>query len=970
LDSTNTTVSGHTTKLATHDTTLASHETELESHASQLPKKANQIDLDSTNETVTNHTAKLELHETEINSKAEKVYVDTQISTIGNASPKGTYATLSDLQSAFPTGTTGIYVVTADGCWYYWNSQTTSWTSGGTYQSTKIAEGTVVIPTLEPSISNNFSAKYNKSKLLSTDDSSIDYSKYVSFQDYCGYAYRLDTSNLTTIRGFEFKTYVKIKTSNSNNLYSLEMTIRDGNNFDNILKTITKTVNIVADYNTYYKLFYESFETYLNVGSYANIYVSIRFINNDVGCGVINDNTTYPSSSLLSSSTTYTNKYYNGSAWVNVQSSQYNCYNCDVRLLTDINILLPSSIIRGHVYDSGAINIDTTAKTITNTSVSIFLESGEHLTIPASTVSYTIGFTSGWSFNNKNKYVRSLFISKANLVFYVAYYPTSPNDILLCSFDDSKIYNCICNDKVKINNISMGNNRIIDEQILGMDYSKLTTLPSKAMIRGFIYDSGAINIDTSAKTITNTSATILIPGGEGVTVPASTVSYTLSFYSSSMARSLFVSKINKTFYVANTPTDSKDILICSFDDTKIYNCICNDRVTINGIKRGNNLILDEEIKSLSYSKLIGVPSSDVQGILYTLHDAFVAWMNGDKFPIVFAGDSTTDGYQTTNYVANVIGTDHTSPYLYTQLLENYLKEEISSNTSLRIYNSGFSGKTLAWFIDNFNSEIINNTYYSDAKMLAISFGINDRIDTEAEYETFITNLETLINMCYTAGIQPFLLTSQHQSEHSTTYTRQSWWMDSYANKAKHEVAKKYNLEIIDVAKFTEDFVKYSSYGGSVISTDKVHFGDIGHKYEAGMFFSHIIPRTIWISQADSIGFANQEIKTDLIADDTSGTQIVGLTTRSNGFAYRAKATRTATDDVVMLDAWVFIDSKNQLTLTTYVETVGTQYIVIDGVSTAITSQSQTIGTLDLGLHHIKVMSGNSTNLDFIGIKLA
>lgn len=58
-----------------------------------------------------------------------------------NGSPKGVYATLSALQTAFPTGTIGIYLVVADGNWYYWYNN--SWTAGGIYQSTGIADGTI-----------------------------------------------------------------------------------------------------------------------------------------------------------------------------------------------------------------------------------------------------------------------------------------------------------------------------------------------------------------------------------------------------------------------------------------------------------------------------------------------------------------------------------------------------------------------------------------------------------------------------------------------------------------------------------------------------------------------------------------------------------------------------------------------------------------------------------------------------------
>ncbi|MCM3208486.1 hypothetical protein [Paenibacillus illinoisensis] len=76
-----------------------------------------------------------------IPSKADKDYVDTKISAVSNGSPKGVYPTLAALTSAYPSGDSGIYVVSSNGNWYYWNG--TVWTSGGVYQSTEIADGSV-----------------------------------------------------------------------------------------------------------------------------------------------------------------------------------------------------------------------------------------------------------------------------------------------------------------------------------------------------------------------------------------------------------------------------------------------------------------------------------------------------------------------------------------------------------------------------------------------------------------------------------------------------------------------------------------------------------------------------------------------------------------------------------------------------------------------------------------------------------
>ena len=66
--------------------------------------------------------------------KADIVYVDTITSSIASGSPKGAYETLAVLETAYPTGNTGIYVITTDGNWYYWSGS--AWTSGGVYQST------------------------------------------------------------------------------------------------------------------------------------------------------------------------------------------------------------------------------------------------------------------------------------------------------------------------------------------------------------------------------------------------------------------------------------------------------------------------------------------------------------------------------------------------------------------------------------------------------------------------------------------------------------------------------------------------------------------------------------------------------------------------------------------------------------------------------------------------------------------
>ena len=52
-----------------------------------------------------------------------------------DGSPRGVYANLSALQTAYPTGASGVYLTSDNGHWYYWNGS--AWTNGGVYHSSE-----------------------------------------------------------------------------------------------------------------------------------------------------------------------------------------------------------------------------------------------------------------------------------------------------------------------------------------------------------------------------------------------------------------------------------------------------------------------------------------------------------------------------------------------------------------------------------------------------------------------------------------------------------------------------------------------------------------------------------------------------------------------------------------------------------------------------------------------------------------
>lgn len=63
-------------------------------------------------------------------------HIDEKVTNATAGSPKGVYATVSDLQNADPDHDY-IYVVTADGKWYYYDSTLGNWTAGGIYQASE-----------------------------------------------------------------------------------------------------------------------------------------------------------------------------------------------------------------------------------------------------------------------------------------------------------------------------------------------------------------------------------------------------------------------------------------------------------------------------------------------------------------------------------------------------------------------------------------------------------------------------------------------------------------------------------------------------------------------------------------------------------------------------------------------------------------------------------------------------------------
>lgn len=97
----------------------------------------------------------IEMAQNMLNDEQLRAYVDLlqhQLTSMGDISPEP-YATYNALVSANPSHS-GVYVVTEDGNWYYWNSVSIRWTAGGTFQASGVANKSVGLSKISTEITN------------------------------------------------------------------------------------------------------------------------------------------------------------------------------------------------------------------------------------------------------------------------------------------------------------------------------------------------------------------------------------------------------------------------------------------------------------------------------------------------------------------------------------------------------------------------------------------------------------------------------------------------------------------------------------------------------------------------------------------------------------------------------------------------------------------------------------------------
>lgn len=263
-------------------------------------------------------------------------------------------------------------------------------------------------------------------------------------------------------------------------------------------------------------------------------------------------------------------------------------------------------------------------------------------------------------------------------------------------------------------------------------------------------------------------------------------------------------------------------------------------------------------------------------ILHTLDYAFSQWKAGNKFPIAFFGDSTTDGAgSTTNgvdeatvfnfnflvsdMVPDGFNHDHDEtevPNAYPSILQRMIRAYTGNNT-MRLYNAGYRGQRLCdgWAQRNIHNAVYANTSYSDCKMIGVNFGLNDSdLPGDTLVSQTILRTESIILDAYNRGVQPFLMTcSMSGRAGDAKYNTAD--IDLTIDNAKRQLAAKYGIPCIEVADFftryiseNNDFVSYQD-----LTFDDLHYSDLGYLKQSEFMFKHFAGDVAVQDVSDAIG---------------------------------------------------------------------------------------------------------------------
>ena len=319
---------------------------------------------------------------------------------------------------------------------------------------------------------------------------------------------------------------------------------------------------------------------------------------------------------------------------------------------------------------------------------------------------------------------------------------------------------------------------------------------------------------------------------------------------------------------------------------------------------------------------------------------------------VTLGDSTTDGFRTTEYSGNVLERLTDKPKSYTEILNNIINNQKDYAFSHKFYNRGFSGKTINWLRQNLDAVL--SPIPESIDYAFIMMGINDMVYDASKIKSFRDDHINVINRLLAKGIKPVLMSTQAEFEN---YKRFGSKINAIADNIKKDLAEELGLPFIDYNAGTSNILNHSEYNLKDLIPDMCHFGDLGHQKGAEFLASQLIHQTAVISESSKVGYQNNKVASDLNYSDylTDEQKDVKWITRTDGFDLEGQLNSTQTK--IMFEVSVYIERPS--------------IVHYFGDNVIMTSNEQSLldgAVLDVGFYRITAKNRLGVSSKFRGLK--
>lgn len=268
---------------------------------------------------------------------------------------------------------------------------------------------------------------------------------------------------------------------------------------------------------------------------------------------------------------------------------------------------------------------------------------------------------------------------------------------------------------------------------------------------------------------------------------------------------------------------------------------------------------------------------------------------------VTLGDSTTDGFRTTEYSGNVLERLTDKPNSYTEILNKIVNSQKDYAFNHKFYNRGFSGKTINWLRQNLDAVLSPISESIDYAFIAM--GINDMVYDVSNIKSFRDDHINVVNRLLAKGIKPVLMSTQAEFEN---YKRFGSKINAIADNIKKDLASELGIPFIDYNAGTSNILNHSEYKLKDLIPDMCHFGDLGHQKGAEFLASQLIHQTVFVSGISKIGYQNNKVASDLNYSDylTDDQKDVKWITRTDGFDLEGQLNSTQTKTMFEVSVYV------------------------------------------------------------------